>query len=27
MDEKVEIFVGLAAGNLWHTIILVAQAE
>jgi len=27
MAEKVEIFVGLAVGNLWHTIILVAQAE
>jgi len=27
MAEKVEIFVSLTAGNLWHTIILAAQAE
>jgi len=27
MAENVEKIVGLAAGNLWRTIILVAQAE
>jgi len=27
MALKVEIFVGLDAENLWHTIILAAQAE
>jgi len=27
MAEKVEIFVGLSARNLWHTIIPAAQAK